>query len=498
VSGNESFVAASAKWFPEIPDFPEFEHWLSGDDKLCVLVKHNSKRRVYALLPAAGHAASYYLKHDHPKETWDILRSWIYPKVLREFSTLKLLRKYKVAAVIPVTCGWRHGQGVLITKALTGSVTADKLWPEVCEGGVRKKRLLDGLRILIQCMINAGVRHSDFHFGNILAVEGANDTYCALVDVHGVSVNRNLSQGDKMSLIRLLAGWALDLEQDEVQRFLQPFFPDASIQKLDTIWQSFRLLLARPNRHKWWGRRRKLLNANGKSNSFCSIIYDYEGIWRWRAGFDLTLLRETVQRHQQAVSRRPELLIRESNETLVSRVETGGLHFIVKEFLFSGLKERSSAACQSWLCNWQLEKAGMPVAKYLAWLHSVDGKGYLVIEDLQGVLLDVALINTANDEAGRKVLLDKLCNLISHLYTWGIYCKVLDAQHIIVRMEQGMPRLYLVDNNVVFFYQRIGETQWERTLSNFLKTLPDLPGLKDEFALAYAKAKACWQCAISG
>jgi len=498
VSANESFVAASAKWFPENPAFPEFEHWISGDDKLCVLVKHNRKRSVYALLPAPDSSPSYFLKHDHPKEAWDILRSWIYPKVLREFFALQLLQNNGVAAVTPVACGWRRGQGVLMTEALNDSSVIEELWPKVIRDNIRKEKLLAGLSILLRDMMRAQIYHPDLHFGNILAVEKSEGTNCALVDAHGVRAVRKLSNRQKMLMLRLFTGMEQNLQLKEVHSLFQPLFPEDKPEQIDIVWGKLKQSMVRQIHHKWRGRRRKVLNSNKRSNSICRVVKNSTGTWRWRTGFNLSLAQKLIQGHKDISSGDPAKMIKENTQQRVSIIELEGKEFIIKEFINSSRWGKVSPGRERWLNNWLLEMSGLPVSKCLAWFEASGGRSYLVKEYIHGLSLYESLESAAHDKTKRRFLLGELLNLLARLYLVGFVHKNLKAQNIIVATEEGLTSLYLVGNNDIDYHRRVSRAHWQQHFNQLTETMPDVPALKQDCSQLFAEARDKWLSVVSG
>jgi hypothetical protein len=498
VSADEKFIAASAKWFPERPSFSEFEHWLSGDDKLCVLVKNNRKRSVYALLPVPNTPPSCYLKHDHPKEVWDILRSWIYPKVLREFSALKVLQNHKVAAVTPVACGWRRGQGVLITEALHDSSVIEELWPKAKRDNIRKEKLLAGLSILLRDMMRAQIYHPDLHFGNILAVEKPQSTNCALVDAHGVRAVRKLSNRQKMLMIRLFTGMDDDLQQKEVHVLFQPLFPDAKPGQIDIIWMRLKQSKVRQIHHKWYGRRRKVLNSNKRSNSICSVAKSSSGTWRWRTEFCLNIAQKLIQAHKDISLEAPVKMIEENKKQRASIIEIERTKFIVKEFIYSKHWGKVSPCRERWLSNWRLEMSGLSVSKCLAWLEAADGRSYLVEEYIKGLSLYEALKSVEDEKTKRKFLLGELMNLLARLYYRGFVHKNLKTQNIIITSGEGVTSLYLVGNNAIDYHRRVRRAHWQQNFQQLVETLPDAPALKQYFTQYFTEARDKWLSMVSG
>ncbi|MBN1475017.1 MAG: hypothetical protein JW914_10400 [Syntrophaceae bacterium] len=497
MSANECFNAVSAKWLPRKPVFSEFEGWLAGDNQFCKLIKHNRKRSVYALLPAPGAPPSYYLKHDHPKEAWDVLRSWVYPKVLREYSTLQLLQNHGVDAVTPVACGWVRGQGVLITEALNDSLAIDELWPKVQGDKIRKEKLLAGLSILLRNMMRSQIYHPDLHFGNILAVEKPEITACALVDVHGVRVIRKLSHRRKMLMIRLFTGMEQNLQLKEVHALLEPLFPEDKPEQIDIIWGKLKQSMVRQIHHKWHGRRRKVLNSNKRSNSICSVAKNSTGTWRWRTGFDLNLAQNLIQIHKNISSESPTKLIKDDKQQRTSLIEVEGKEFITKEFVYSRRWGKDSPGRKRWLSNWRLEMSGLPVSKCLAWLEASDGRSYLLKEYINGISLYESLESAAHDEAKRRFLVGELLNLLARLYFLGFVHKNLNTQKIIINNEEGLKSLYLVGNNDMDYHRRVSRAHWQQHFNQMTETMPDVPALKQDFAQLFTEVRDRWCVAMS-
>ena len=485
LSKTPRFNSDSVKWLPQKPDIPEIERWLEGDYSLSRRVKHNSKRSVYALYPAPQAAPSCYLKYDHPNEAWDALRSWMRPKVLGEFRSLALLQSKGVAAVLPVSCGWMFGHGILLTRALNNSRTMEELWLQISENDERRKKLLSGLSALLQELFSAEIFHPDLHFGNILAVEEDKITRCALVDVHGVKAKRKLSFARQMAMLRMLSGLARDLRQNEIVTLLQPLFPEGDFKYLGKIWQEINKSAVRQMRRKWPDRRRKILNSNGRSNSFCAIATESEGVWRWRAGFDLALARDIVKNYRNKTSAEA---VNQNSIRKIFRVKAGGRSFIVKEFINRNRDKQNSAACISWLSNWRLENSGFPAPRYLAWFQPKKGNSYLVSEIIEGVSLFEELKKVADTEAAINILFGELLKLLSGLYSWGIFHEEINAKNIMVCEEKGKPRLYLADNDRVRFDRKTENELWQRHYGRLRETLPEVSSLHQRFDSFFAQS----------
>ncbi len=411
------------------------------------------------------------------------------PKVLGEFRALTMLHEKGVPAVLPIACGWSGSQGILLTRALNDNFTIGDLWPQVREDEKRRVRLLKGITILLKSMLQAKIFHPDLHFGNILAVEKEDGTRCVLVDVHGVKAKRILLLAHKMIMLRMLAGLVHYINLSEIEELLQPLFPEADSKSLENIWRDIIHAAARQIRHKWPGRRRKLLNYNGKSNSICSIAKKEDGTWRWRVGFDLSVARVIIKQHQNKSNMKT---IGDNVTKIFSEVTVGGQKYFVKEFTGKSLYRKSSADYCSWLNNWRLENMGFPVPKCLVWFQSEKGSSYLVTEIVEGISLYKELKKAAGNESRIDILLGSLFKLFSDLYRWKIFHKMIDTKNIIVSDERSKPKFYLTDNDSIEFDKKINNWHWHYNCSRLRQALPEAEVLKQRFDQIHARAQEFW------
>jgi len=471
-----------ARWLPQRPTVEEIEAWLAGDERRAICVKHNRKRSVYALRSAASAVPSYFLKHDHPGQWGDIIRSWIYPKVLQEFRVLERLQENNVPAVKPVACAWRCGQGILITEALTGAATFMELWPRVQADQKRRQPLLAALAELVRRMIQARVFHPDLHFGNILVGERGQRLVCVLVDVHGVKRLRKWSVQRQALMLRALAVWGQNLEDEEIHDWLAAVFPQASAGWLEAFWQLVFQEAVEEARRKWPGRRRKIMNAQGRSNSICSLATTSDGIWRWRTDFDVNIAREVVEQY-----RRRKALPSAGKESPgdVSLVAVAGKTFRVREF---GCSDPTTAE-QIWLTHWRLEMAGFPVPRCMAWFSALEGTSYLVAEHLDGVSLSDALREAEKHDLQRNILLGRLWKLLTNLYRWNFFHQNLQVQMITVCRRNDTVRLFLTDLDAMQFDDVVRKEHLQLNFEALRNSLPSDSEIRKLFSKFFRDRK---------
>lgn len=171
--------------------------WFSGGTVRDGLeVKRNACRTVY--LVTAGDGAKYYAKLERTACVWFRNKAKI------EFEAGRMLQKAGIPCVEFVACG-RRGlhETVLVSRAIENAVDAREYFFSIAaHDPVRRQNFLNTLTLLQQKMRVNGIRHRDFHAGNILVrEEGSGD--CTLLFVDPVAVSHS-NRADDFELARIL------------------------------------------------------------------------------------------------------------------------------------------------------------------------------------------------------------------------------------------------------------------------------------------------------
>jgi tRNA A-37 threonylcarbamoyl transferase component Bud32 len=453
---------------------PEVAHWLAGDQACFTCVKEQRKRSVYALRAAPDAPVTYYLKYDHPRELRDRLKSWLRPRVRREYRAAAALHAAGVPVAEPIACAWVETEGLLVTRALPGARDAVAAWQECRAEPARRAAYLAGLSAFLGVLVRCGVRHPDLHLGNVLVAEAPAGLAFCLTDLYGCTLAAPDDRAWRERTLAVLNGLRVDLTPAEVTAVLGPLCGGAPAAA--ALWDVLLSWQIADLRARWHGRRAKLLG----DSSFALRSVTEDGLWRRRAGGDPRVPEAAVRMHRNVVFNAPEELLKDDTKRRLSRVAVAGTYYVVKEFRRPGPWGRWAPDCRSWLANWRLEMSGMPVPRYYGWLRDRRGTAFLVMEFFPGPTLDVAL--TQGTPAVQDALLEATAGLLRQLTRWGIVHQDLKAQNLIVRSAPGEPvRLGLVDNDAVRFDQRVTAADWTRNLRQLAESLPAVPEVRRRF-----------------
>lgn len=200
------------------------------------------------------------------------------------------------------------------------------------------------------------------------------------------------------------------------------------------------------------------------------------GRWRLREGFALETAEAALRAYANLARNDPGGLLKRDRKRSLGVVAPGGRYFVVKVFHRPGPWGPWRPDCRSWCWNWRLERAGLPVPRYHAWLRAGDGQGWLVMEYIPGEHLEAALRRQAGAPARQRELAGLALELLAALYRRGIVHGDLKAQNLILRPAEaasGQPEaLLLVDNDDVAFGRRIDAAVRARHCRQLAESLP--------------------------
>ena len=171
--------------------------WFAGG-QICngIEVKRNACRVVY--LVTAGDGKKYYAKLE--RTGCLLFRN----KAKIEFQAGRMLLEAGIPCVRFVACGSRGlHETIIVSSAEENVVDAREYFFAVAAGDpVKRQKFLTALAELQQKMRKKGIRHRDFHAGNILVREDQ-DQNCTLLLVDPVAVTRT-GHADDFELARIL------------------------------------------------------------------------------------------------------------------------------------------------------------------------------------------------------------------------------------------------------------------------------------------------------
>lgn len=222
--------------------------WLSGGQ--AQVVKRGMHRVVYRVDLPQG---SFYLKHYRCTSWRKVGRNLLSASASRrELRQAEEVLRREVPTATPVGIGeilrgGAVGDNFYVTEAIPDACTlaehfADrlpKLPPE--RQSAARRRLIDELARLTARLHRAGVRHDDFHAGNILVRDGASEgtggdgaPQLYLIDLQGVRLSGPLSwRRSRFGLVMLASGLLWELSPEERRRLFVAYLaerPDLAIE----------------------------------------------------------------------------------------------------------------------------------------------------------------------------------------------------------------------------------------------------------------------------
>ena len=122
---------------------------------------------------------------------------------------------------------------------------------------------------LIKVLREKGIRHPDFHAGNIMYCPESAEM--ALIDVYGIKAEacgRKLSKKDENRLLHLLVEYSGRLSEEDVFRLFEACGLNLSGKEILLRWQELLAANERHIFHEWPKRRRQILSGHSK---FCRL-----------------------------------------------------------------------------------------------------------------------------------------------------------------------------------------------------------------------------------
>ncbi len=202
-------IAACGKWVWEKETDPAvLLPWFAGGMvRGGIEVKRNARRAVYRV--TAQNGKDYFAKLE--QSPCLLLRN----KAKIEFKAGRMLREADIPCVEFAACG-RRGlhETLLVSRAEENTVDAREYFFSVAAADpLKRKTFLEALFALLRKMKEKGIRHRDFHAGNILVREESNGD-CMLLLVDPLAVSRS-TRADAFELARILNDFAPLLTEEE-------------------------------------------------------------------------------------------------------------------------------------------------------------------------------------------------------------------------------------------------------------------------------------------
>lgn len=463
------------------PEGLRLEQWLT--EGLARVVKHGDHRTVYRV-EVGGRA--FYLKHDRPAGFWRRLQPLVRPSAARrEWHRATAIARRGVATVRPVA--WaevRRGglacESYLVTEAIEPSSTVEQFalerLPIVPEPMRRRLRraLIVGFARFIAAVHRAGIRHNDFHAGNVLVRwpkgydwSGATlpELAFSLIDVPGVRLGGPLSwSASRASLAVVAAAWREQTTRSERLRFWQAYLaerPELTTPERHTALAQVDAAAWAHARRIQRGRDRRSLRANRDYQQFHAAQALVHGV----QGVSETFLRHLAEDPERLLRENAHRPIKLSHSSLVveAALPTSAGPTLVGYKCYrprNGWKAfcamlRPGRARRSWYLGQALFERKIPTARPLAactprrlrW----GRRSYLAttwIEDAENLHLYGWRIaqRPATERSRRAAQCAKsLGSLVGRMHAWGVHHGDLKASNLLVVESSSTVSTYVID-----------------------------------------------------
>ena len=446
-------------------------HWAPSDFKEQALldalaspgqaeaVKQNKRRTVYRI-SAAG--TCYYLKYDHPRRLRDKLKSFVRCKAEREFRAGRELLEAGVPVVEMLGWGRKGTDSFLLSREVSDAEPLPSVWRKCRDTAELRETFLQKLAGLIAALLRAGVLHPDLHPNNVVArVVGAKVDFF-LVDVYGVRLKQGgLSRTREAEIMQLPVPLLRDMSAREIQLLYARLATDAVHKNL---CRNYRELVTA--KYAAFNRRRRRRHWRFLQPScFCDVVRTNLGKWVLCKPMSAATADHLVKLHRDNM-RESKNLVKKGDKRFLSRVETGGKSYVVKEFTGMAFRGPWRTDRVSWLNHHHLARLGIPTCKAFGWLRAANGSGgFLILEDL-GPETALQFLQRPTNPSARRNVLDEVGRITAWLHLSGVdHYDLTLANFMLTQKQDGKPRhLALVDVDKVYFYA--GKTPPDRRRRN--------------------------------
>lgn len=444
------------------------------------LVKRNRRRSVYWFADSAGRG--YFVKHDHPSNPRDLVKTCWRLKGQREFTVARRLFSAGIATPEPVAWGRRGVDTFVVTRELPGISEFVPAWRQCAGNPSQRARFVAALAEFLARLLAAGIHHPDMHAGNLVVGTGEGMPTFSLLDVYGVRIHRASSPKRALAMLCWLNGWARGLLPGEREILFVPLAAALHAADPADAWRKVLAASRIASRRRWPGLRRRLL----KPGSIVAGCAAEEGRWLLATPFALETAQQAIAGHQ--ANENAGDWLKDDVKRRLSRVACGGRTVIVKEYISPRGGGRWRSDAQAWTGAFRLFREGFPVAAPLAWLRARDGRGYIILADGGGENLPNTLRQAAPDLA--QDLLAQAGKILADLHNYGICHGDTKTTNFVVAnpADGGKAALRLVDCDAVKFVGYAARPRFAAEVARFVETIPG--GLPENATHAFTAAYA--------
>ena len=469
------FNLSQLQWRPGPISIPEFQEWMNGDDKNWRLVKRNLKRSVYLSKGKVLSDSHIYIKYDHPPNFRDQIKTYLKPKVLREYSVGKMLKKNGVPAIEFIGCGWEGSMGFVLSKSLDDSVPSSEVCNPVKKQKVRREKFFQGLLSILSILLEKKIWHPDIHWDNLLVTESKEGFQFYLVDLYGIRKTRNLDHSQKLSMLAGIGGLKTEIPLNELT-----FLASQMIKYFDNI--NTRELLKQLEEQRisrillhWKKRTQKFL----KNSSVCKKIEHGQGFWLLRKNFSDRMAMEVLDRYKSL----PENEKKEfpKNDSFFAQTKFKDTTYLVKEYIKIYPPSKLKTAYNPWIHNWRLENGRILTSNHIGWFQEGRRRAFFLYDVSKTVMLEDWL--TIGD-GKRKLenIIAGLGELLEMLYKLNVFHENLMFSNLVIDEDNilGHPTLGPFHNEDVKFNTKILELHKNYHYHQLIESIPNICKNKEE------------------
>jgi tRNA A-37 threonylcarbamoyl transferase component Bud32 len=326
---------------------------------------------------------------------------------------------------------------------------------------------------------DAGFFHKDLHGGNLLW-DGES---FFLADLHRAGILRSVSLEQRLwNLAHLFHSLRSQWGRKDFLRFLESYFGEEALdlEKKEAYLQKILSSMEHLQRRWWKSRTKRCLK---ESTEFSLVKGDGTTVYH-RRDFPIDQIKEVVRRHEAVIHEKPDDLLKQSPESVVSLVKMGGEGKIcVKQFQYpqfiDRFKEnfRNSKGVKAWIAGNGLNIRGIPSLKVLACVERREGFGikesFLLMETSeQGQEMDRYLFKGFGDVRRKRLFIKAFAQWLSNLHEKDLYHRDMKTCNIL-SLEEGEGWTFrLLDLEDVQLDQRVDEKRLFRTFLQLNTSTP--------------------------
>ena len=454
-----------------------------------------------------GPTGPFYVKH-YLVPTWrEVLRQWVRRgKGRNEAHRARRLDALGIETIRPVALGERRVRGFLFENDLVSPEIPEATPLDAFIAGrlpalpprrasTIRRRLASALGALTGRLHDAGLRHDDFHPGNLLVRLGPEDhPRLALIDLDGLRSGRSLGfDASAANLARLNHSMLLTASRTDRHRFLRAYL-DTRGASIGDLGRFRRIIetLTRSWAERLW--RRRARRCTGRNKDF--ETYQRPGRW-------MIASRAVAPSTARALLGDPDapfqaegaVILKDSRTTTValSVIEVDGVPTRVVFKRFNAKKRleglltllRPSRAWRAWRANHHLRSRGLPTPADLlvigtrgpsrTYLASIMAEPSVTLSDHLRAGLDQC--TPADRRRTLRRLAERLGRLVRDLHERRLSDRDLKASNILVLGDPGVdrPLLSLIDLVGVRLFSPLPRHRRLQNLARLLASLGEHP-----------------------